>query len=105
MAGMSPSRSAEGSRSRGAADSHGELREQVRRRARSGAEVAEVEALVLAVRVAGRVLEAEEQRRDPAHHLGEGTDEGDGATAAHLHDSTTEAGGERAGRGREGGAF
>src|SRR5262245_59951207 len=101
MAGMLPPEDANvaGSGARG-----GELVEQVRRRARRGAEVVEVEALVLAVRVAGRVLEAEEQRRDPAHHLGERTDEGDRSAAADLDGLAPEARPERAVRRREGGA-
>src|SRR5262245_63842804 len=78
-----------------------ELGEEVRGGARGGAEVGEVEALVLAVGVAGRVLEAEEQRRDSAHHLREGADEGDGAAAADLDGLAAEARREPAARRRE----
>ena len=72
-----------------------ELGEQMRRGARGAAEVAEVEALVLAVRVAGRILEPEQQGRRASEHLAEGPDERDRGAAADLDGGAAVAGGER----------
>src|SRR5690606_15587582 len=60
----------------------GELAVDVDRAANAAIEIAEVQALVLRVRVGIGVLDADEQRGRPTERLGEGLDEGDGAAAA-----------------------
>src|ERR1700754_4323279 len=62
-----------------------QLVEQMRRCARRAAEVGEVEALVLAVGVAGRILQPEQQRRHTGELVDERTDERDAAAAADRH--------------------
>src|SRR5262245_48325766 len=73
----------------------------MRRRARGLPEVEEVEALVLAVGVARRILEPEEQRGRSAELRGEGADERDRAAAADRHGLAVEAQAQRAPHGVE----
>src|SRR5258705_4838927 len=78
-----------------------QLGEQVCRAMRRLAEVREVEALVLPVGVARRILESEQQRGHAAEHLDERTDERDRAAAADQDRVAAVARAQRAARGVE----